>query len=228
MATSTPNNGSTRDDLLTDYERSVICSRQPEQQREQRRSRRQEALLEQVGQRHQHCTFNNYRISHPTQARAFDIVRDQWYWKSNSLLLCGGAGVGKTHLAVASYRSLQENGGEWDLDPLFVNETDFLQSWRAAAASKTKFDAIGRLRTGNVLFLDDVGTGCYTDGSLELLYQVVDYRYRNDLRTMFTTNYSLAALEQRLGEKLVSRIADRSSSVVVLMEGPNYRMTGAT
>src|SRR4030042_158508 len=58
------------------------------------------------------------------------------------------------------------------------------------------------------LILDDFGVERMTDWSFQLLYIIINRRYDNLLTTIFTSNFSLDELAQRMGDdRLTSRIA---------------------
>lgn len=185
-----------------------------------RREQRYRELISQVGERHARCDFNGYVASTASQRKALEIV-SAWphSLRPPFLFICGGSGVGKTHLAVAAYRLLQSDNA-----PFFVSESTFLRSWRSHAAARVPFTGAEDLIDATILFIDDIGTGCYTDKSMELMFQVIDHRARYEQPTVFTSNLDLAGLEAVFGQKLLSRMVDRDIATVVKIEGENYRM----
>jgi DNA replication protein DnaC len=78
-----------------------------------------------------------------------------------------------------------------------------------------------------ILILDDVATGKFTDGSLELIYQVIDHRSCNLLPTLLTSNLTADGIDARWGEKIVSRILERGHGRMIEIDGQNHRMRAA-
>jgi DNA replication protein DnaC len=187
---------------------------------EHRRQISQQRILAEIGEHHAACTLESYVAETPSQQEALESVRGQWWKRQTFLLLCGDPGTGKTHLAVAAYRQALEDGQQ----PTFTPETAFLHGWRRAAAQRLTFDGVEALMTAPILILDDIGTGKYTDGSLEILYQIIDHRSRYNVPTMMTSNLPLEGLDTRWGEKIVSRITERGRAKTIVIAGPNHRL----
>lgn len=198
----------------------VLQDREAEQRR---RDERRDQLIRAVGPHNADCAIENYVASTPSQQQAAEAVTGRWWERQTFLVLCGNPGTGKTHLAVAGYREAQEQG----VEPLFIGETEFLHLWRRAAAHRETFDGVEMLMGAGLLIFDDVGSGKYTDNSLEHLFQIIDHRSRHLLPTLLTTNLSLDALDAKWGEKIVSRILERGRSNVIRVEGENYRLRSA-
>ena len=137
------------------------------------------------------------------------------------LILRGGYGCGKTHLAaaVANYRL---NEGQ---SVLFVNTPDLLDHLRASYAPNAvqgydqRFDQV---RNTPLLVLDDLGTQSNTEWAQEKLYQIFNYRYTARLPTVITTNEELEAIDIRIR----SRMVDPSISQIVTVLAPDFRRVG--
>ena len=70
------------------------------------------------------------------------------------------------------------------------------------------------------LILDDVGSGASsTDWAWRELEDLIDYRYRNNLITVITTNLNLKDFPDRI----VSRFRDGEKSRLILNESPDFR-----
>jgi DNA replication protein DnaC len=133
------------------------------------------------------------------------------------LLLLGGFGVGKTHLAAAIANFAVSLG----VPTLFLTVPDLLDWLRFAYGSQeedfeTRFEEI---RNINLLVLDDLGTQNATPWAQEKLYQIFNYRYTNHLPTVITTNQALDEIEGRIQ----SRLRDPGLVTVVRIEAPDYR-----
>ena len=73
--------------------------------------------------------------------------------------------------------------------------------------SMTEEEIIEKYSEADFLILDDFGVERTTDWSFQLLYIIINRRYDNMKKTVFTSNFSLGELAERLGdERLTSRI----------------------
>ncbi len=134
------------------------------------------------------------------------------------LVLAGGYGTGKTHLAAAvAHECIRRN--EYII---FTTVPDLLDNLRASYAPESE-NSYGQqfehMRNVQVLVLDDLGTESGTQWAQEKLYQLIDHRYNHKLPTIITTNVALTELEPRIA----SRLLDRSLSTVITINVPDYR-----
>ena len=137
------------------------------------------------------------------------------------LILKGGYGCGKTHLAaaIANYRIAHGQ------PVLFVVVPDLLDHLRAtyAPTSQVSYDEqFEKVRTAPLLILDDLGTQSSTPWAQEKLYQLLNYRYNARLPTVITTNRELEEIDLRLR----SRLVDPDLSEIVTILAPDFRRSG--
>ncbi|MCS7009934.1 MAG: ATP-binding protein [Anaerolineales bacterium] len=133
------------------------------------------------------------------------------------LLLEGGYGCGKTHLAAAIANRAVYNG----IPTLFITVPDLLDNLRFAYNDPdTTFEArFEEVRNARLLVLDDFGTQNATPWAQEKLFQILNYRYINKLPTVITTNLMLDEIESRIR----SRLQDESFVRRVQITAPDYR-----
>ena len=137
------------------------------------------------------------------------------------LVLRGGYGCGKTHLAAATANTALENG----MPVLFVTVPDLLDHLRAAYAptATSSYDQrFQQVRSAPLLILDDLGTEHTTPWALEKLFQLLNYRYMANLPTLITTNLELEDMDPRLR----SRLADPELVQIITILAPDYRQAG--
>jgi DNA replication protein DnaC len=133
------------------------------------------------------------------------------------LVLMGGYGSGKTHLAaaIANYRA-----GLGD-PPLFIMVPDLLDHLRATFSphSNVAFDRrFDDIRTAPLLVLDDLGTQSMTPWVREKLYQLFNYRYNRELPTVITTADSMNEMDARIR----SRLLDGKLCTIYVLNVPGY------
>ncbi|MCI0356037.1 MAG: ATP-binding protein, partial [Acidobacteria bacterium] len=145
------------------------------------------------------------------QARNFAANLQGW------LLLEGGFGSGKTHLAAAIANFCVGMG----VPSLFITVPDLLDALRFAFQSdeisfEERFEEI---RTAPLLVMDDFGTQNATEWAQEKLFQILNYRYINKLPLAVTTNLALEEIEGRMR----SRLGDPELVTHARILAPDYR-----
>jgi DNA replication protein DnaC len=149
---------------------------------------------------------------------AFDLARQYANKPQGWLVLFGGYGCGKTHLAAAIANHVIERG----LSVLFVVVPDLLDHLRAtySPSSAVGYDErFTEVRNAPLLILDDLGTQSSTPWAQEKLFQIFNYRYNAQLPTVVTSNHSLDEIDPRIR----SRLEDRALSKFLRIEAPDYR-----
>ena len=105
---------------------------------------------------------------------------------SGWLLLIGGHGSGKTHLAAAIVKELQQRGEE----ALFASVADLLDHLRATfdERSTTTLTRLFRdVRGAGLLVLDGLGHESSTAWGQEKIFQILDHRHMRNLPTVITS-----------------------------------------
>lgn len=149
---------------------------------------------------------------------AFKFAEEPHGW----ILLKGGFGAGKTHLAaaIANYR-LQL--GQPALFIVVPDLLDYLRATYAPSSAVTYDERFESLRGAPLLLLDDFGAHSATPWAQEKLYQLLNYRYNAQLPTVITTNQELEEIDLRLR----SRLADVTLCQIVHINAPDFRQSGA-
>lgn len=112
-----------------------------------------------------------------------------WFAKpGDSLLLCGPAGTGKSHMAAAITRACIEIGR-----PItFRRAADLFQAIRQTYDQGfTEEGVLGEYAKARLLVLDDLGAGALTDFERRYTLEVLDRRPNALLPTIVTTNWTL-------------------------------------
>lgn len=173
-----------------------------------------------------HLTFENFsprgRVGlTPRQASSLEYAYNhaQQYAQNVKgwLVLQGGYGCGKTHLAAAIANFVVRLG----VPTLFITAPDLLDSLRFSydsteATFEQRFEEI---RTAPFLVLDDFGTQNATNWATEKLFQILNYRYINRLPMVVTTNLHVRDLDERIA----SRLIDPELVTTVRILAPDFR-----
>ncbi len=172
------------------------------------------------------ATFRAEGIGLPPDKRknlrdAYDAARAFAENPRGWLLLKGGYGCGKTHLAAAIANAQLERGAP----VLFVVVPDLLDHLRAtyAPTSRIAYDErFEDIRSAPCLILDDLGAHATTAWAQEKLYQLFNYRYNAQLPTVITTNRDLEEIDPRVR----SRLADATFCKIITILAPDFRQGG--
>jgi DNA replication protein DnaC len=136
------------------------------------------------------------------------------------MVLVGGVGVGKTHLALAVANAALDEG----IAVLFATVPDLLDHLRAAYAPDAAIvydELFERMRKADLLVLDDLGTQRSSPWADEKLFQLLNHRYSHRLSTIITMNEKAW---RHLDTRLQSRLSDRRLVEIVTFTGAqDYR-----
>jgi len=145
------------------------------------------------------------------QAETYASNLDGW------LLIHGGYGCGKTHLAAAIANQVVGMG----IPTLFLTVPDLLDQLRFAYSAEdiTFEERFDQVRNAPLLILDDFGTQSATPWAREKLFQILNYRYINRLPLVITTNLTLEEIEGRMR----SRLSDPAIVTQAHILSPDYR-----
>lgn len=209
-----------------DFGRAIPCEcRQAELEAARLSDLRRASNLEMLT----HMTFDNFRpdgIGLNAEKRrnlrkAFEQAKDYAEEPDGWLVLKGGYGCGKTHLAAAIANHRTERG----YPALFVVVPDLLDHLRAtfSPTSEVRYDdRFESVRTTPLLILDDLGTHAASPWAQEKLYQIFNHRYNAQLPTVIATNHELEEIDVRLR----SRMVDPSLSTICTILAPDFRRSG--
>ncbi len=74
----------------------------------------------------------------------------------------------------------------------------------------------------DVLILDDLGVEKTSDWVLQTLYTIIDRRYREELRTIITSNLGIEEIREKLDDRIASRIVGMCR--VCILQGRDRRI----
>ena len=139
--------------------------------------------------------------------------------EGKGLILTGGAGSGKSHLAAAVLNILLAKG----IECRFVSVPALMAQIRRRFEGKgdDEGDPIEPLLTAEVLVLDDAGAEKSSEWTQERMYELVDTRYRAMRSTILTTNLPPAELEKAIGSRSMDRLLQTCK--LVKLSSASYR-----
>ena len=155
----------------------------------------------------------------PTSLACRKYVEEWDEMKRNNIgiIFFGSKGNGKSFYASCVYNAMLERNVLAGFTST-ANLMNILSKW-------DKTEIIDTIKRVQLLVLDDLGAERDTSYSAELMYYVIDERYKTGLPTIVTTNYALANMEQE-EEVWRGRIYDRiieMCPITLRMEGQSRR-----
>jgi len=171
------------------------------------------------------ANFDLYQLQYRSQAqKIFGWVQNYCAGiEENSgqgLFIHGPTGSGKSYLMGCIANCLCNR-----LSVKYLVYADFLDCLRATFNSReteyTEQQLVDEVKTVDLLLLDDLGVEKATEFSLKNLAQIIDYRYRNCLPMVVTSNFTLEEMIQRsqtdlYGERIVWRLSECCSNILEL------------
>jgi DNA replication protein DnaC len=148
--------------------------------------------------------------------------------KPRNLLLIGNYGTGKSHLAVSIAKEIMHKKY---MSTLFISTPKLLTELRSTYnrnSVESEGTIINRLSRVSLLVLDDLGSEQSKPSNdtneqtwaTSKIFEIIDNRIGR--HTIFTTNYDLKELQQRLGGRIFSRMMENTHPVK--MYGDDYRL----
>ena len=171
-------------------------------------------------------TLQQFRWNWPkniNQLQVKDLFRLQFMKDHTNVILLGGVGLGKTHLATALGHHACLKGKQ----VLFTNTVDAINSLIVAQKSGRLKLELRKYLKPELLILDELGYLPIDKTGADLLFQIISGRYENG-STVITTNRAykdwpeIFNNDSTLTSALLDRLLHHAQTVVI--EGKSYRM----
>ncbi len=125
--------------------------------------------------------------------------------KSQSILLMGGTGLGKTHLSSALAKRVIEKGN----DVFYTGAIDLFSQFetqRFKSYSNEPNELIERYFECDLLIIDDLGTEMINQFSVSTLYNLLNDRLSRRKPTLISTNLSNEEIQKKYTDRITSRM----------------------
>ena len=181
----------------------------------------------QIPQRFAGRSLANYQTTLPGQANALRVAKeyaDQFedcLASGRSLIFCGTAGTGKTHLAVGIAKQVIAMGKS----AAFTTAMDAIRRVRETYrknADKTERQVIAEFSRPDLTIIDEVGSQLGTGAEKVTLFDLINARYERERPMIVMSNLTIAEVEQYMGARAFDRLRENGGQAVTFT-WPSYR-----
>lgn len=141
----------------------------------------------------------------------------------NSVMLCGKSGRGKTTLGLAIANNLLTSG----VGVRYMPYRDVVTSLKQQlGADKYCYNEnMYKLQNARVLFIDDLLKGKVNESDINIMYELINYRYLQRKPMIISTEKTIEELLE-FDEAIASRLIEMSKGYIVTFDNsvPNYRL----
>ena len=172
-------------------------------------------------------TFSNFTIEGKSGVVriAYNMARDyaeKFKDRENSIAFLGKPGSGKTHLTVAIANSLMDQR----VPVLYMQYREAITQIKQSITDEGNYQAtLRRYKQAPVLMVDDLFKGKTTESDLNIMFEIINYRYLNNRPIIISSEYMINDLLD-FDEALGSRIIEMAKGRIVEFKGQglNHRL----
>jgi DNA replication protein DnaC len=175
-------------------------------------------------------TFSNFEVWNESSRRAkntatayfkeFSNIRKS---RKNSILLCGQVGGGKSHLSVALALNLLKK----NIKVVYMPYRDVITRVKQNIMDEEYYKkTIAKYQTCEVLLIDDLFKGKITESDLNIMFEIINYRYLNYLPVIISTEFvveNLLSVDEAVGSRIYEMCKDYVVEIERGKEG-NWRL----
>lgn len=156
-------------------------------------------------------------------ADAFELIEND---RNNSIIFCGQPGAGKTHLGISICHDLINRLGVNVIYMPYRNAVSTMKKNLMNDKDDYANDLLMYAKA-RLLFIDDLLKGKITESDVNIMYEIINYRYMHRLPMIISTE-KLPADLVKWDDAIGSRIIEMCKGNIIELEGEklNYRLSG--
>lgn len=177
-------------------------------------------------------TFDSFNYSYSMQVvdaygKASGYYRDFGVIKSgrrNSIMFLGQVGSGKTHLSLAIANRLMDDC----VGVVYMSYRDVIMRFKQNVMNEDEYAKLmNRYKRAKVLLIDDLFKGSVSSSDVNIMFEIVNFRYFNNLPVIVSSEKGVEELMD-IDEAIGSRLMEMSKGYLVEVRGKklNYRVYG--
>lgn len=142
--------------------------------------------------------------------------------KESSIIFMGQVGSGKTHLSMAIANKLLILG----ISVIYMPFRDIITQIKQNMLDESYYQKqLNRYKNAKVLLIDDLFKGNISKSDINIMFEIINHRYFNNLPMIISTEYDINSL-LNIDEAIGSRILEMSKNYIVELKGQklNYRL----
>jgi DNA replication protein DnaC len=144
----------------------------------------------------------------------------EWSKNPTSVFMCGGYGTGKTQFAFAMIREMFRHCRKIIWPRYFTSPELDARLLKAVKSDDGDSYELHEIGTQDLLFIDDIGRETKSDRLKRQYFEILNYRYTQELPTILTSNLSLGKLGETIDDSIASRIQEWQ---IIEFSGPDLR-----
>lgn len=151
--------------------------------------------------------------------RNFDEIKES---RKNSLIVAGNPGCGKSHLVIAIANNLIKR----NLNVVYMPYRETIMEIKQNVMNgEVYYRILNKYKNAQVLLIDDLFKGQINPSDINIMFEIVNYRYMNNLPMLISTEMlidNIISVDEALGSRIYEMAGDYSSEVVEWRS--NYRL----
>ena len=163
------------------------------------------------------------KIAKRTAEQYLKDYEDIKYSRINSILLCGQVGSGKTHISIGIAIELLRKS----VSVVYMPYRDTITKIKQNMLDKEYYKKeLSKYQNADVLLIDDLYKGKITEADINIMFEIINYRYLNYLPIIVSSEFEVTRL-LNFDEAVGSRIYEMCKDYTVQIEkdiNNNFRL----